>query len=173
MRDVRIVPTAQTHLFWRMGEMKRMRERKPRAPPAKVAQRAQSMGALYGMGIGVCWESWRASGPASYPLQMDVTDNDTEKRVRCVLCKVVFEGSGFAVGRKSRAFGRGIDEHDGGRGQTELRRPASISTCLWREEQSACRLEDRLAVVKVDCREKVGVAVFLWRRCPDLGNLVP
>jgi hypothetical protein len=67
-RDTLMVPTAHVHLFCRIGAMKRRATRKTRLDAANVPQRAQLMGALYGIGMGVWIESCSARGWASNPL---------------------------------------------------------------------------------------------------------
>lgn len=81
MRDVTMVTMAHTQRFWRMGERKRSVMMKPRAVVAKETQRAQFIGSLYGIGMGVCFEMWAASGPASNPLYKWSTDVNAAKRL--------------------------------------------------------------------------------------------
>ena len=62
--DVSTVPTAQVHFDFKTGEMKRRVATKRSADAAKVPQRDQLNGGLYGMGTGVWCDSCSARGPA-------------------------------------------------------------------------------------------------------------
>jgi len=66
--DVTTVHAAHVQRLCRIGAIKRRVTTKAKMAKAKIAQRAQSVGGLYGIGTGVWGDKCSANGPASNPL---------------------------------------------------------------------------------------------------------
>jgi len=73
-RDAMIHPAAHVQRFLKRGDKNLIVAAIMRAANAFVAKRPQLKGSLYGIGIGVWFDSWLARGPASNPPEKSYLD---------------------------------------------------------------------------------------------------
>lgn len=117
VREVTMVMIAQVQRFCRTGAMNRRVRAKPKSPLMKVIQRAQSMGALYGIGMGVWLDKCWARGSASNPLK-SVLSTDGYHELILLLGEVVF--GRYISSTCTRTFRRTINPNNRSGGQIQL-----------------------------------------------------